>query len=154
RKRKVHAGGRRPTEKVTERIEETASLHRKAERVESGQPPTEERQPRRQKRLLLFTEKQMRGKCTLAEESRLENDCCGKGRATTVVMVGAWEAEEAEREGCYCCWRGLRLRSLLVEKSGWHQRLGRRVEQRQGTYSCYDREGGRELLSIAIYCLS
>ncbi|RRT49320.1 hypothetical protein B296_00027569 [Ensete ventricosum] len=76
------------------------------------------------------------------------------GRATAVVMVGAGEAEEAEREGCCCCWQGLRLRSLLVEKSGWKQRLGRRVEQRQGTCSCYDRERGKELLFIAIYCLS
>ncbi|RZS29360.1 hypothetical protein BHM03_00063079 [Ensete ventricosum] len=67
-------------------------------------------------------------------------------------MVDAGEAEEADREGCCCCWRGLRLRSLLVEKSGWQQRLGRRVEQWQGTCSCYDK-GGRELMSIALCCL-
>ncbi|RRT50744.1 hypothetical protein B296_00029241, partial [Ensete ventricosum] len=47
RKRKVHAGGGRPIEKVAGRIEETTFLHREAERVESGQPPVKERQPRR-----------------------------------------------------------------------------------------------------------
>ncbi|RRT64934.1 hypothetical protein B296_00003053 [Ensete ventricosum] len=72
-----------------------SSLHREAEREESRQPPAKERQPRRQKRLLLFTEKQMTRKVH-AGGRRLAEKVAGRIEETASLYR---EAEKVEGGG-------------------------------------------------------